>query len=230
MPPRALAPLLLSLLAAPASAGGFAPVADPPAPVAVPPLAAPAPDSDWSGPYLGAQLGFGRFDSALSDSDSDPLDFYAGDGPVVGLHAGYMLDLGRLVLGGELDWDRSSIAIGPGDDIPDTGNDFGSVESIARAKVRLGFDAGRFLPYVTAGVARVTFDHENPLITDFEDEGTGHFVGLGAAYAISDRFTVGVEALRHEFEDVPAPVDEPPPGVGFDTSFDTLTLRGSFSF
>lgn len=212
----ALAVLLLAA-SGPALAGGFAvPVATPApaAPVAV----ADLPEPDWTGPYLGAQLGFGR---TLSVDSLDAFDDAEDEGSLAGLHAGYRFDLGRVVAGAELDWDRTGITLR--ENAAEAGDfdvdDVVDLDSVARAKLTLGFDAGRVLPYVTAGVARAAQSAE---FLDVEDTVDGSFLGLGAAYAISDRFTVGVEALRHDFEDMPE--------EGFDTGLDTLTLRGSFSF
>jgi hypothetical protein len=44
---------------------------------------------------------------------------------------------------------------------------------------------------------------------------------VGASYALGDRFMVGVEALRHNFEDAPN---------GFDATANSITLRGSIRF
>ena len=56
-------------------------------------------------------------------------------------------------------------------------------------------------------------------------------LGIGASFAVRENFMVGVEALRHEFENLPdsaegAPVDDQEQ----DTTINTITLRGSFRF
>lgn len=193
----------LALAAGMASAGGLSePVAAPaPAPVPV----APAPimtGNDWTGFYAGGQIGYGRLDSSAIEDDDDP------SGAIYGVHAGYNYDFGTLVLGGELDYDLTSIEI----DTPDS-----EVDSVARAKVRLGYDAGQVMPYVTAGVARVeTTD-------DLDGETDGSFAGLGVSYMLSDAFIVGGEVLQHQFEDF-ADND------GVDVDATTLSLRASFRF
>ena len=193
----------LALAAGMASAGGMSePIAAPaPAPVAV----APAPiqmGNDWTGFYAGGQIGYGKLSSdAITDSD-DPA------GAIYGVHAGYNYDLGSIVLGGELDFDLSNIEA----DAPAT-----EVDSIARAKAKLGYDAGLFMPYVTAGVARVQ-------TTDALDgETDGSFAGLGLSYMLSDSLIVGGEVLQHQFEDV---ADT----AGADVDATTLSVRASFKF
>jgi opacity protein-like surface antigen len=152
------------LAAGPTLAGGSAapvvvtPVASDVAPAA--PVVAPI---DWSGAYVGGQLGFDRltFDDQGGEAAIEDEIF---DGALYGLHAGYMFDLGRIVAGGEIDFDATQI------DITEVGDDVAEVGSITRAKLRLGYDACRVLPYVTAGLARVTLTR-NDEATDaqFED-------------------------------------------------------------
>ncbi|PJI91627.1 opacity protein-like surface antigen [Yoonia maricola] len=199
-----------SMLAAPlalatgmASAGGISePIAAPapaPVPVAPPPIDL---GTDWTGFYAGGQLGFGRLDSGAIEDDDDP------EGALYGVHAGYNYDFGSIVLGGEIDYDLTNIEI----DTPEA-----DVESVARAKLKLGYDAGAFMPYITAGAARVeTTD-------DLDGDTDGAFAGLGVSYMMSDAIILGGEVLQHEFEDV-ADND------GADVDATTLSLRASFKF
>lgn len=205
------------LAAGPALAGGFAApvVVAAPAPVVV----APAPvvaGTDWTGGYVGGQLGFGTLSM---DDDNEETELEDFDGTLFGVHAGYMFDFGRFVAGAEIDYDRADITAEDDDEMTDDATD---LDSIARAKLRLGFDGGRFLPYVTGGVARASLSAENADLEEtLEDGYDGNFYGIGANYAVSERFMVGVEALRHNFDDTPA---------GFDSDVNTITLRGSFRF
>lgn len=195
--------LISTLIAAPlafagssAVAGGLAePVVAPaPAPIAV---AAPAPvGRDWSGFYVGGSLGYGDV-----DADGVTGDF---EGATFGGHAGYNYDLGSIVLGAELE------ATGTNDFENDaTGLE---LDNVLRAKVRAGYDAGAFLPYVTGGYAQAEVSG---------DDDDGYFYGVGVDYAFSDSITVGGEYLRHEFEDF---------NDGGDITADTLSLRVSYNF
>jgi len=194
----------LAVVAGMVSAGGMSePVAAPaPAPVPV----APAPvmmGNDWTGFYAGGQLGYGQLDSSsITDSD-DP------SGAIYGVHAGYNYDFGSIVLGGEVDFDLTNIEA----DTPET-----DVDSVARLKAKLGYDAGQFMPYVTAGVARVETSG-----TPLDGSTDGSFAGLGLSYMMSDTLIVGGEVLQHQFEDV-ADVD------GVDVDATTLSVRASFRF
>ena len=193
----------LALAAGMASAGGMSePVAEPaPAPIAVAPAPVPM-GNDWTGFYAGGQLGYGWLDSDAINDEDDPA------GALYGVHAGYNYDFGSVVLGGEIDYDLTNIEI----DDPAS-----EVESVARAKAKLGYDAGLFMPYLTAGVARVS-------TTDALDgETDGSFAGLGLSYMLSDTLILGGEVLQHQFEDF-ADND------GVDVDARTLSLRASFKF
>lgn len=163
------------------------------------PIIVPAPmiSADWTGFYTGLQLGYGDV-----SSDSGLLD---GNNELYGFHAGYDYDFGSFVLGAELDYDRGDIDLGGG---------AANIDSIARLKVRGGYDFGDMLLYATAGAARAD--------TSGGDE-TGPFAGIGATYRMSDRYTLGAELLQHRFDDFGGV-------VGNDLDATTFTVRGSIRF
>lgn len=186
-------------LSAPAFAGGpTTPIVEPeivPAPVAV-----VTPSADWSGLYLGAQLGYGDVDSNGAGLD--------GSGDMGGVHAGYRWDLGTTVIGAELDWDSTNIDLGAAAD---------QLDSVARLKLSAGADLGRTLLYATAGAARAKADVAGAALAD-----NGWFLGAGATYAMTDQWSVGAEVLRHRFTDFD--------GSGVDLEPTTVTARVSFQF
>ncbi|WP_299042314.1 porin [uncultured Tateyamaria sp.] len=196
MTTRILAMGLALGLAGPALAGGLQqPVPEPAAPAAPPP---PAPvasfGGDWTSGYAGVQLGYGDINgSGAAD----------GDDILYGVHVGYRYDFGTFVLGGELDYDFSDIDL----------NGAADVDSVARLKLQAGYDFGRTLGYFTAGVADVD--------TSIGSE-TGEFYGIGVAYQVNERYTVGAELLEHSFDDIG--------GTGVEADATTLTVRGSIRF
>ena len=163
-------------LAVPALAGGYAePVAE--APVAAPVVVAAPTGADWTGGYVGGQLGYG-------DASAGAVD---GDGVVYGLRGGYDWDLGQWVVGAGVDWDKTDIDLGT------TGD---NLDSIARLKARAGYDLGQTLVYATGGLARAKAD-----IGGVSESDNGWFAGIGAEYALNDRWTVGGEVLHNQFDD-----------------------------
>ena len=176
-------------------------------PVVEPIIAAPVqvqPISDWTGFYVGGQLGYGE----ASGADEDV------SGGLGGLHAGYLYDLGQWVIGGELDYDWA--------DMSDT---FGGVEvkvdEIARLKLIGGYDLGNGLLYATAGAFNANLNASvGSLETNVDDN--GWLAGIGYKHKFTENWVGGVEALYHKASDF----DD----SGEDLKIKTLTARISYKF
>lgn len=164
-------------LTAPAFAGGPVAVADEPAIV---PVAEPyvAPGLDWSGAYVGAQLGYGNVDSNGAGLNGN--DWFGG------VHAGYRWDLGTWVAGTELSYDATNIGLGAV-----AGNELSDVLAL---KLQAGREIGNSLVYGTLGAAQAKATVGAASLRD-----TGLVYGVGFDYAVSDRWTVGGEVSQHRF-------------------------------
>ncbi|MCM2563644.1 porin family protein [Lutimaribacter sp. EGI FJ00015] len=182
-----------ALAAAPAFAGNLDSVTPEAAPQPVPQMSPMT--RDWTGYYMGGQLGYGDVEASTGPE---------GDGLIGGLVAGYDYDFGNWVLGGGLDYDFADIDLGGA----------ATLESVARLKMRGGYKIGDGLAYATAGLARAE--------TDTLGNDNGYFVGLGYEHMITDQFSLGGEALYHEFDDFN--------GSGVDLDATTVQLRGTFRF
>jgi len=130
-------------------------------------------DVDWTGFYVGGQLG-----AAFGDSDASGDD----ESVIGGITLGYDHDFGEWVIGGGLDYDFTDIDIAPGS----------SLEEIFRVKLRAGPKIGRGLLYGTGGYAYGDSDNAGD-----ED---GWFIGGGYEYLVNDQFSVGGEVLYQEFD------------------------------
>lgn len=166
-------------LTAPAFAGGPTVVAEEPV-IAPVETAYVAPGLDWSGAYVGAQLGYGDVDSNGAGLDGD--DWFGG------VHAGYRWDLGNWVAGTELSYDATNIGLGAaaGDELSD----------VWALKLQAGREIGNSLVYGSLGAAQANASVGG---TDLSD--TGFVYGVGFDYAVSDRWTVGGEVTQHDFSD-----------------------------
>lgn len=162
--------------------------------VATPVFEPVAVGTDWTGFYGGLNLGY---------ADVDGSGAADGDDTTYGLHLGYDYDFGNFVLGGEFEYDDASVDL----------NGAAETDSVMRLKLRGGYDLGRTLLYATAGAAK--------LETSIGDD-TGEFFGVGVAYQVTDRFTVGGELLEHRFDDIG--------GSGVDADATTFNLRASLRF
>jgi outer membrane immunogenic protein len=159
-------------LAMPAVAGGPVEVAMEPVPMA----AAPAPDFDWTGFYLGLSATSGSVSDGTIDVDTSGF----------AAQLGYLRDLGTFVVGGELQYSDADI-----DDV-DT-----SITS-SRAKLIGGYDAGRFLPYVFVGLSDIELSAGGASISD----STTNY-GLGGRFALGaeGKFVAGLEYLVEDTDD-----------------------------
>ncbi len=180
-------------LTAPAFAGGpVEPITEP-----VPAAEPVAPAFDWTGFYVGVSAVSGEFNDGLFDFDTSGI----------GIQAGYLRDLGRFVVGGELAYSSGDY----GDLAPDSDWD------ATRVKLIGGLDAGRFLPYVFLGLT----DYNVNQATPFSDTMTNY--GIGARYALGSegKFVVGLEYLVESQDD-------------FDDTFDAdnkeVALRMDYRF
>lgn len=128
---------------------------------------------DWTGFYIGGQIGAAFGDGDLASSDENVIG---------GVTLGYDHDFGRYVIGGALDYDFTDFDIAPNS----------SLEEIFRLKIRGGPKIGRGLLYGTGGYANADSDNMGN-----ED---GWFIGGGYDYMVNDQFSVGGEVLYHEFD------------------------------
>lgn len=192
-----------ALMAGTAFAGNIEPA--PMEPV-IAPAPAPAPVStspDWTGFYVGGQLGYANI-------DSDLLGDLDGDGFIGGLTAGYDYDMNNnWVIGGGFDYDWADINFGPGGPTEST------IESIWRAKVRAGYKIGNGLLYGTTGYANAD--------TNNRGDNDGYFIGAGYEHMVSQNFTVGGEVLHHLFDDFSG-------GPVSDMDATTAQVRGTYRF
>lgn len=188
------------LALSPAAAGG--PTVPVPEPVLVPaPVIAPVSnDGDWGGAYVGVQLGYGDVTSGEAGLD--------GNGAIGGVHAGYRYDFGKAVIGAELDYDMANVDL----DAANSG-----LDSVARLKLMAGADLGRTLIYGTAGAA-----YADASVAGADASDRGYFLGVGADYALTDKWVVGGEVLAHRFDDFD--------GSGVDLKATTATVRAIFNF
>lgn len=156
--------------------------------------------SNWTGAYVGLAIGYGTFDS----SDSNPVGeaINDADGVFGGGFIGYQYDFGQYVLGAEVDFNAA---------------DFDGIDQLHRLKVRAGYDAGRFLPYITAGAAYAEGDASG---SSFDD--IGYLVGVGIDYQVTDRVTVGGEFIYQDFNNFD--------GKGVNVDATTIQARVSYRF
>jgi outer membrane immunogenic protein len=162
---------------------------------------------DWSGFYVGAQIGYGEasmsgcIECAETASFADDLDL---NGVVGGLHAGYNWQSDAIVFGIEgdvnfADWKDHVISPDDSDD-----QQKASVDTLGSIRGRLGIAVGDALFYGTAGVA--LSDAEWTAIEDTEHD-TAHFndiggvVGGGVELMVFSNTSIRAQGLYYFFDD-----------------------------
>jgi len=131
---------------------------------------------DWTGIRAGVGYGWAEVDIP-SFAPTRP-----GTAEVTSVFAGYGRDLGRTVVGAELEWS--------GSDVRTQDLDF-RVTEILRTKLRVGYDAGRVLPYAFLGVAAADLR----LIegSPYSRDGFGPSLGFGVEVLVTPSLSVGAE-------------------------------------
>lgn len=150
-------------------------------------LAAGHTTTDWNGAYAGL--------SALSISDDEVL-FQSGteditletSGEGIGLFAGYNLQNGQVVYGGEIAFTPLEVS--------------SDEHSLSRRnffdlKGKVGYAVGDILTYATIGYSTATLK-EAPGNVDVTTDGFSY--GVGIDYMVSGQFFVGAEYLKRNLE------------------------------
>jgi outer membrane immunogenic protein len=151
------------------------------------PTKAPAyvtPVYNWTGPYIGISggYGFGSSDFSGGVGSVDP------DGGLFGVTAGYNWQMGQFVTGieGDISWSGMRDSSGG---LRTENNWLGTVRG------RLGYNAGRWMPYVTGGLAVGDIDSNIAAVGSSHSTELGWTVGAGIEAQIAGPWTAKVEYL-----------------------------------
>ncbi len=186
-----------------------------PAPVVI---AEPAPVTDWSGAYAG--LSYGRVEAVTINPAIANSETEFTDGNVMGLFAGYNLQNGRVVYGGEIAYHQidgvESVISGPATNF----------DTLLDVRARAGMTYGTALFYGAVGYSHA---HYNTLVLavppEAEADFTGFSLGLGAELQLTERVVLGVDYTMRELSGTIEPGN-----FDREAELDTLTLRASFRF
>jgi outer membrane immunogenic protein len=175
--------------------------------------APPAPLSyNWSGFYLGANVGYGRVNSNSAVTFNSPFFGVAtttstgtANGVIAGGQVGANWQMGMFVLGaeGDFQWSNQKSTTNTGCGLGCTVTEVASVDSFGTARLRVGGAFDRVLVYVTGGGAW-TNASDNLSATAFGTTATlvnltaskvGWTVGSGIDFAVLDNLIARAEYL-----------------------------------
>lgn len=167
----------------------------------------------WTGPYVGATVGYGW--SSNDASSSNAFGSVNGDGFKGGLYAGYNFDLGnQWVIGAEIDANLDDVS---------GSNARGLVrqrwDSTARARVGYAFD--RYLAYGTGGAAISGASANGNMGATDSKTHMGWTVGAGVEAQVWNNVTA---RLEYQYADYGKENYNIVPG-GTDIDFSTNTIR-----
>ncbi|CDP53858.1 MAG: porin family protein [Devosia nanyangense] len=155
-----------------------------------------SPVSDWSGFYAGINGGYSWGTTINNPALAGGNVNNNSGGWSLGGQAGYNIDMGGFVLGGEADLHWANIGYSEN---PAAGKFEAKVDAFGSVRARAGVPFGQVLPYVTAGLAA---GHGTASITDAANVTTSqsatHFgwtVGLGLEAKATDNISVKAEYL-----------------------------------
>lgn len=189
----------------------------------------PDPAYDWSGFYVGAHAGYvrGHAGATLQDATSVAQNSNGAGGITAGAQAGYNFVTGsNLLLGVEADISFPSYL--PQNAVLSefdngTANTLQHLDYYGTVRARLGVIAGRWLGYVTGGLA---FEHEryltDPDVGRVMNARIGWAAGAGVEYGFTPNWSARVEYLYSQYQN--ATVDLPT-GASYATSLNLQTVR-----
>lgn len=181
-------------------------------------------DSEWSGFYGGIYAAHDFGTGGLTASNGATSGDFDVDGFSGGAVLGYNLQSGRTVYGVELDFGFGSI-IGDATALC-LADCFITISSVGTLRGRVGVTNGRFLTYVTGGLAVSQIEgYVNGTVGN--DFTFGHTVGLGTEFALSNSTSLKADLLYMSYGDVDIPTLTHIVG---DSSGYSLRLGANFHF
>lgn len=196
---------ILLATAAVAFSSSFTLAADMAAPVYKAPPAVVATVFNWTGLYVGGDIGYGsgRSDGVLNDGTFNvgPVPYSADPkGMIGGGFAGYNYQMGQFVVGVEADWQAANLSgSGTGTFLISSYTMDTKVSNYGSVRGRVGFAMDRWLVFATGGWAwgnaQTSYSDTGapPPFGTNKINGSGGTVGAGIEYAVTNNWLARVE-------------------------------------
>ena len=170
---------LLLVASTAAHAGGIAPSPVAEAPVATL-IGTPAPN--WGGFYAGLSYGINELNARQTTEDIST----AVEGNALGVFLGYNHQYRQAVFGIEMSYNQAADAT---TDTPGNIDSDDNILSQTKLKGRIGYDAGRFMPYAMIGLGKFDMETNGDAAIMFSQM----TYGAGVDFAVTPHFIVGIE-------------------------------------
>jgi len=166
-----------------------------PAPAPVAPVVYAPPVYNWSGFYIGGNVGGGFANSSWTDPFTGASDTFSKDGFIGGGQIGANVQFNALVLGVEGDFDWTSLKSSGTDSLGNIINTNTQWTSTVTGRIGPAFD--RLLVYGKGGVAFANDESSVNLISgataSASNTRTGWTAGAGLEYALAQNWTARIE-------------------------------------
>lgn len=152
---------------------------------------------NWSGFYAGVNGGYGWGTLARKPVGGGVTSEHNSSGWNFGAQAGYNVDMGGFVLGGEADLNWTNI--GRSQDIAGIGTSKVGMDAFGTLRGRAGVVFGQVMPYVTLGAAwgrgTASVTTAGDVVTSQSKNHIGWAAGVGLEAAATENITVKAEYL-----------------------------------
>lgn len=190
---------------------------------------------EWTGAYVGAQIGYGwgdvdSHDAAIQGGGSDWADSWKSNGVLGGIHVGYNQAFNSFVLGVEGDIEASGASGSV--DSQYAGAIKTKIDVQGSLRARLGYAMGPTLLYATGGLAVAHFrtNYDDGVTNDSSSNTkAGWTLGAGVEYAFTQNWTTRVE---YRYSDFGTFTDNPATDSGYlyPTDVTTQSVRVGVSY
>lgn len=189
---------------------------------------------DWSGLYAGLQVGYAFGDAEHSFSNGAPSDNSDPEGVLGGAHLGVLLQSNQLVFGLEGDIELTDIDGSFNNTSGATSSGSTEIDLQGSVRARVGYAWGRFLPYVTGGLAIADVDYgggpAGGPCCGFSETALGWTIGAGVAYAFSNSVSARLEYRFTDYGNESGGLNPTFPGVTMTTDLETHAIMAGVSF
>ena len=189
---------------------------------------------DWTGLYVGAQVGYAFGDADHSFSNGAPSDNSDPEGVFGGAHLGVMLQSNQLVFGLEGDIEVTDIDGSFQNTTGATSSGSTEIDLQGSIRARVGYAFDRFLPYVTGGLAIADIDYgggpAGGPCCGYSETSLGWTIGAGVQYAFSNSVSARIEYRFTDYGEESGGLSPTFPGVTMPVDVETHAIMAGVSF
>lgn len=181
--------------------------------------------ADFTGAYVGGAVSntSSQFEADAEDIFGSDLDLALEDSVAISALAGYQVQSGNLVYGGEIAISSTSDVSGGSFFDFEFGDDVTFDAVATDIKGRLGYVvADGFMVYGTAGLTTMTIESDGG-----EEDAEGFVIGAGVDYLVTENIILGAEFANRQVE---GSADIFGDEVDIDLNVNAVALRASFKF